>query len=362
MWNLRRSMRQSIGFRLRYLRRTIGVRFRYARRVAKTQLAQTWSRIRALAGYVTWGNILRALRDPVLEGCAALIAILLFVAGVITGVWAIVSGGGGNENIVPLATSTAVAASTPSIGVDPTISPSVSTTVAQGTLIPPVPSSAIGALPANTPIDSTSTATVVGQPPPKKTEDPPIFGPIPGVLKHDRDPASTAEGINWYYKSGVDLRDFKAEATFHNPYGYPNPEKKRFDYGFMFRKGSNDEGYHLAVGPTGAWFLELKTESGQLKRLYEAGDGTIKNLNASEDGQNKLRLEVEGKTARFYVNDVLAHTYEFGLPTTTPVTDLDVSGLTTSGDIWVVTGFLQENTIQEKLTQFSDFTIWSLDP
>lgn len=177
-----------------------------------------------------------------------------------------------------------------------------------------------------------------------------MWGPFEGELKHDRKDGT------WLRNADVNLRDFIAEATFYNPYGYPNQENKRFDYGFMFRRTRSDDRYQLFVGSGGAWKLEL-FKAGRGTNVYQAGDGSINNLDPSEGGSNKLRLEVNGGTARLSVNDVDVSVLVNGRPTT-----LDVSGHMESGDVVVGTGFLPSNTIQGMFTRFTDFIVRSRDP
>ena len=71
-------------------------------------------------------------------------------------------------------------------------------------------------------------------------------------------------------------------------------------------------------------------------------------LNLHEGGTNLLFLLVVGDTALLYVNRTL-------------VAELDISRGADMGDIWVGTGFFAGNERSGSVTEYRDFSVWSLD-
>jgi hypothetical protein len=140
------------------------------------------------------------------------------------------------------------------------------------------------------------------------------------------------------HNAGVDLRDFYAHAEFTNP--YPASEHL-WDIGFGFRADAESD-LRIAVDSNGSWFLSRGSAP-----IYQFGDGAV--LNTGPGSRNTLDLVAVGGIGYLAVNGAYVAT-------------LDLGARQTSGDVWVSSGFYQEDKIDGASTPFSAFAVWSLDP
>ena len=168
----------------------------------------------------------------------------------------------------------------------------------------------------------------------------PIFGPSSGALKHAED------GYIKEYEAEVYVKNFIAEATFHNPY---SSTRGNWDYGFLFRDpqvGTLKIGtfHSIRVTSNGRWKHNVVT-NGDWNTVEE---GNVSGLWTGAGQINCLRIVVLDNGGAFYVNDQF-------------VALLDTSKLTIKGDISVATGISKGSEIKGEVTNFEDFTVWSLD-
>jgi hypothetical protein len=161
----------------------------------------------------------------------------------------------------------------------------------------------------------------------------PVWGPENGKIGHPENPEEIGA-----YSSGVSVRNFIAEATFHNPY---SSEEGGWDYGFLFRSAEGTS-YAIQFTSSGMWFFILYTEEPSTL------DSGFIDLQTGADEKNHIRIIVLGSSGAFYVNGQFVAT-------------LDTSQLTKIGDVSVATGIGVENKKAGKVTSFENFTIWSLD-
>jgi hypothetical protein len=139
----------------------------------------------------------------------------------------------------------------------------------------------------------------------------------------------------------VYLRDFYAHVVFTNP--YPASEHP-WDIGIGFRDPDTrvQRALRLVVDSDGNWFLSEGPDpyrvSGQGAQV-ETGAG----------GRNEIDLVASGDTGYLSVNGDYVAT-------------LDLSASDIRGDVWVSSGFFEENTLAGATTGFTDFRVWFLQP
>lgn len=139
--------------------------------------------------------------------------------------------------------------------------------------------------------------------------------------------------------TNVNLRNFIVEAQFDNPY---DGEAYNWTYGFAFQENTSKELNDPQRKSFDIWVTskEKKWCFGTTNRF---SDGYLSNLNLSEQSSNKLRLEVEGERAIFYLNDVYIETFE-------------ISIFTNKGDIFLIA----KDGISGKSIQYKNLKVWSL--
>ena len=141
----------------------------------------------------------------------------------------------------------------------------------------------------------------------------------------------------------VNLRNFMVKARFEIPDDDLGSEHG-WDYGFAFGHTNANEAYHLYVDSNRNWVLSQSLGLITMPR-YNLQTGKINFYNRDLSASNDLRLLVKDGSAIFFVNDQYIET-------------LKVSDY--SGDVWVATGFLEANRIEDKSTRYEGFTVWSL--
>ena len=132
--------------------------------------------------------------------------------------------------------------------------------------------------------------------------------------------------------------DFIAAAEFVNPH------TGGWDYGIAFRHIEFNRFRAVVVSSDGSWQYFLR-EGSTTPTHRESGRAA---LNLHEGGTNLLVLLVVGDTALFSVNG-------------TRVAELDISRGADTGNIWVGTGFYAGNERAGSVTEYRDFSVWSLD-
>ena len=136
--------------------------------------------------------------------------------------------------------------------------------------------------------------------------------------------------------------DFIATVEFSNP--YPR-STGTWDYGITFRDPSGPNDFHaVVVDSDGGW--EYFVRDGSTTPAYRESGRAALNLHGG--GTNLLALLVVGDTALFSVNG-------------TRVAELDISHGADTGDIWVGTGFFFGSERPGAVTEYRDFSVWSLD-
>jgi hypothetical protein len=163
------------------------------------------------------------------------------------------------------------------------------------------------------------------------TADAPLAGPMSDDLVQTVGSAAVMP-------IGVDVEDFVARVEFINP---NDATDRPWDFGMAFREQENGDHYRLTVASDGTWEFQIGLQA-------DLAGGTVPSLSFEEGGRNILEVVVAGNSAGFSVNDVF-------------VSELNASELHGASDIWAGAGFHQANAFAGEITQFEDFTVWSLD-
>lgn len=167
-------------------------------------------------------------------------------------------------------------------------------------------------------------------------------GPTSGTLEQvegDEVPCAAA---------GLDLREFVAEATFHNPRDMGLGQEPAWDHGLVFTNIGEGTEYRVILDSEGSWTFNLHS------RAYDVSfsDGTDL-LDLSTGGSNTLKLYVTRDTALVYLNGRYLDTL-----------NLVILGLGQSEgathDIMVCAGVREEYAAVGRLTLYEDFGVWSL--
>lgn len=162
-----------------------------------------------------------------------------------------------------------------------------------------------------------------------------VFGPSSGSLEH------TTDGFIPGTNADVSLKNFLVEATFLNPYSTTSGP---WDYGFLFRHEGANQQYRLIVSSTGDW--ELYNNTGDPDGTL-VDSGKVTNLDTSEFGSNTIQVVAYDNYGELMVNN------EF-------VSDLDLSGRTVEGDVFVATGMYTGDLIAGYYTEYWDFFVYNI--
>ncbi len=168
----------------------------------------------------------------------------------------------------------------------------------------------------------------------------PTFGPISGGLPH-------SPGDAWIKTeyAGVSFPDFIVEATFVNPY---SASSNSWDHGFILRdnRGGADGAFvQIAVNSLRRWSLAWR--EGVDAHNQPIRGGTLARFDTSAGGRNHLRIVAIEERGWFFVNGDFVAT-------------LDLSNVTISGDIAVITGAFTGDEVAGAVTRFENFKISQL--
>jgi len=162
-----------------------------------------------------------------------------------------------------------------------------------------------------------------------------IFAPKDGRIPHKAE-NKKIETIS----ASVGLRSFILEVTFYVP--YPTSESA-WDFGLIFRQSSPNVEYNLVFNSDKSWKYYLLSGLPGGKVVLE---GKIEGLNIEEGAANKIRLYADKDRGWLFVNDQF-------------ISELDLSKQY-SGAIMIGIGFHGSAELTGKLTDYKDFTVWSL--
>ena len=165
--------------------------------------------------------------------------------------------------------------------------------------------------------------------------DPEFVADESDELRHDND------GFIKQFEMHTDVTDFIAAVTFTNPY---SRSVGSWDYGIGFRDSGTGSFHAFAVTSDGQW--EHFVREGGTMPIYEES-GSV-SLNLAAGAANDLWLMAVGGTGLLYVNGTL-------------VAELDLSNGPSGGDVWVGTGIYEGDEIDGYVTEFEEFSVWSLD-
>ena len=132
------------------------------------------------------------------------------------------------------------------------------------------------------------------------------------------------------------MADLVVSATFINP---DSVASNSWDYGFVLRYGDGPRIYFVV---TSKRFWHLSWQEGTGSKNQIVGNGSLSRFDTSPNGRNRLHLVAIAERGWLFVND------EF-------VSSLDLSNITGTGDVGVVTGFYAGNDVPGTVTRFEDF-------
>ena len=169
-----------------------------------------------------------------------------------------------------------------------------------------------------------------------------VYGPTSGTLEQMEggELPCTAAGVN--------LRDFVAEATFHNPEDAGFAAGGAWDYGLIFSNIGDDTEYRVSLDSESTWTFSLHSSGYDISLRDTTGL-----LDLSGRGSNTLKLYVTVDKALLYVNGRYIDTL-----------DLVMLSLGQSSeaahDVMVCAGIREEYAAIGRLTRYEDFRVWSL--
>ncbi len=161
------------------------------------------------------------------------------------------------------------------------------------------------------------------------------YGPKSGRLLH-----KAQSGEIQFFSASTSARNFITEVTFISPY---SPDEGNWDFGMLFRDSGNFMQYRLIFFSDQTWYLASYIGNPEEKTLGE-GETDILKVEAGE--QNKMRLYVIEDRGWVYLNDQLLTEFE--------------ASQHYSGGISIGVGFFEGQGITGKLTEYKDFTVWTL--
>jgi len=162
-----------------------------------------------------------------------------------------------------------------------------------------------------------------------------VFGPKSGRIPHKEENPNIQT-----ISASVGLRSFITEVTFSAPY---SPSEAPWDFGIIFREAGPNIEYRLVFNSDKSWVFTLHSGTATGKVVLS---GTIDDLNTAEGGATKVRLYAEGDKGWLFVNDKF-------------ISELDLSKQY-SGAIMIGIGFHKGTQVTGKLTDYKDFSVWSL--
>ena len=164
-----------------------------------------------------------------------------------------------------------------------------------------------------------------------------VYGPRHGDLTHEPDDEFIEE-----HKASVSLTDGIIEAEFYNPYGGFQGD---WSNGFLFR--DNHDVFHAVIIEEDRWWHH-RLRLGNTDNSHEMAAQHSDWISTAISGYNHIRIIALGNEGWLFINDIY-------------IDKLDLSGLTTPGQVSAVTNYFTRDGLAGYSTSFKDFTIWSAD-
>lgn len=160
-----------------------------------------------------------------------------------------------------------------------------------------------------------------------------IFGPTDDTLTHALNDFVIVDN------PGVVVKNFVVNIRFINPYSTSTTGK--WDYGILFRNKYGNDQYRLVFLSNQSWTLRNEEKD---TYIYTSND---KNIKAKAGEENIIWLIAIDEKAYLFING-----------TYTKALDIGISPA--QGDISPATGLYVGNLTDRRITEYKDFTIWSL--
>jgi len=162
-----------------------------------------------------------------------------------------------------------------------------------------------------------------------------VYGPKSGRILHKEE-----NGFIETLSASIGVRNFITEVTIVNPY---SASEGTWDFGILFRHGGSNVQYRLVFQADKTWVLTNHIGSADGKVVAE---GSISSLKTGAGDANTIRLYAIEDQGYLYFNDVF-------------IDEFDISKHY-SGGIMIGIGFYKGAEKTGKLTEYEDFTVWSL--
>ena len=160
-----------------------------------------------------------------------------------------------------------------------------------------------------------------------------LFGPVDGAIEHRPD-----GNIDSYW-TGVSTSRFSAAATFENPY---SRSIGSWDYGFLFHRSASNTFHVVVVTDDQRWFHYVREGSVDNDRL--ADSGTVASLRTTASASNEVRVLALGDWGLLVINgEYIGH--------------LDLSDGPSSGQVYPITGYFNNNVVAGYATGFRGLAI-----
>jgi len=160
-----------------------------------------------------------------------------------------------------------------------------------------------------------------------------VFGPTNDTLTH------ALRDIVIVDNPGLKVKNFVVSINFINP--YDTSATGKWDYGILFRNKYGNDQYRLIILSNQSWSLYDAESS---RYIYSSND---KNIHPKAEEGNTIWLIVIDTKAYLFINKMYTKT-------------LDVGARLTNGDVSPATGLFYGNLKEKKITEYQDFTVWSL--
>jgi hypothetical protein len=136
---------------------------------------------------------------------------------------------------------------------------------------------------------------------------------------------------------GVSEADVYVRAAF----AHPEPETiDLWDIGVGFRDTGDDNQFRVIVDSDGRWYFKYGLDE-------VIAQGRVTDFDTSADGVNIIEVVTQGDTGYFAFNERL-------------VTDLDLTGSDAAGDVFVGSGFFEEDAAAPGVLPFEQVEVWAV--